>query len=556
MANGKYQYLLFALVCVPWLGYFMCLKSEIYCSLPPDIYQCRPKTVYTDGVLKPWEGCDAQEACNNRNEFRLDPAKGKDTWISEFDLSCEKEYLLEILAMTLIIGEVCGDLLFGQLGDNIGRKKTLMICSTGFIFSSFIIIFAQSIYQIILGQIFVGMFLGGTCPACFSWILEDIPRKSIVTYIFGLHLVYPLAEIFFAITYYIHPTWNYLYVFICCFLAIVPICLWYFEESPRFFIARNEPHKAVEMVDKINKINLGKDYKLKYEQHSRSVDVTQTSNRIIRTHLELGHSIKMTKAITIVDLVVFKSTRSIFLVLCILCFSTGLILTLSEIHEFNFTGNLYANILINGALFLVGALFSFVASIWMSRRILMIIFALTTGISAIIYANVYHHPVGGFVFALVRIGFAGAMVMINTICFELMPTVARVTAYGAFDACYTIGMLVVQILDYYDTPGTIYVFAGIIKLLAAICIYIIPESKNIFVWDHFEEVKDLDLSGKKSLMRFTQSGPSPDPKPRDKRREKLLANQHQGDFELAATTSPFKEEEPEEKPIFSVNSEE
>lgn len=49
------------------------------------------------------------------------------TWISEWDLVCDKEYLKNVAEMFFLVGVATGGIISGYLSDRFGRKKMLFI---------------------------------------------------------------------------------------------------------------------------------------------------------------------------------------------------------------------------------------------------------------------------------------------------------------------------------------------------------------------------------------------------------------------------------------------
>lgn len=97
--------------------------------------------------------------------------------ITEFNLICGKERLVDLTQVTLMLGVLLGNIIFGLAADKYGRKKILMIC-----------IFVQSICGILSGWSpwFVGFLItrfvlaianGGTMITSFVMCMEVVGGK-------------------------------------------------------------------------------------------------------------------------------------------------------------------------------------------------------------------------------------------------------------------------------------------------------------------------------------------------------------------------------------------
>ena len=59
-------------------------------------------------------------------EFAINDNLGN-TWTSEWDLVCEKEYLKNVAEMFFLLGVATGGIISGFLSDKFGRKRMLFI---------------------------------------------------------------------------------------------------------------------------------------------------------------------------------------------------------------------------------------------------------------------------------------------------------------------------------------------------------------------------------------------------------------------------------------------
>jgi MFS family permease len=83
-----------------------------------------------------------------------------------------------LLTSILLIGWALGGILFGYVGDRIGRTKTLLITMLLYAFGTFACAFAPNIWVLMLFRIVASLGIGGEWAAGASMVAEVVPERN------------------------------------------------------------------------------------------------------------------------------------------------------------------------------------------------------------------------------------------------------------------------------------------------------------------------------------------------------------------------------------------
>jgi MFS family permease len=83
-----------------------------------------------------------------------------------------------LLTSILLVGWALGGILFGYVGDRIGRTKTLLITMLLYAFGTFACAFAPNIWVLMLFRIVASLGIGGEWAAGASMVAEVVPEKN------------------------------------------------------------------------------------------------------------------------------------------------------------------------------------------------------------------------------------------------------------------------------------------------------------------------------------------------------------------------------------------
>ena len=242
--------------------------------------------------------------------------KSVHNWSYEFNLYCNKDYLNVFIVYSVLIGLIIGPLILSYIPDKYGRKtifKTLVIIS---LINHFNLILSLNVFHIILIN-FIGGILGFTYSMGFYIILEYI-RNDLTGFVLGLYnAIYPFFGVF--LSFFFLTINNFRIYFILTFLLsllLLYLTLNYFSESPKWLHSMGKKEECLKVLNKIAIINgkekEWKNFQNKYPEIIKKIGIEQLNN------------INTRKNYNIFEILSFKSQRKKIILLCFICFSSGM----------------------------------------------------------------------------------------------------------------------------------------------------------------------------------------------------------------------------------------
>lgn len=197
---------------------------------------------------------DNQRCRLERSEWNYTERKSY-SFVTEFDLVCERKYLAALLGTSYYIGGIIGPFLAGATGDDFGRKPVILVTLIVVFLSTIGGSYALNIWMLLLMNIITGAGQVGCFYTLFIYILELVPPKQrpISTTILQTSLMTSCLAIDF-ISYYF-KNWRSIKYY-TAFPSLLPliICL-ILPESPRWLLSKGKTEKASASLKRIIAFN-------------------------------------------------------------------------------------------------------------------------------------------------------------------------------------------------------------------------------------------------------------------------------------------------------------
>lgn len=180
--------------------------------------------------------------------------------VTEFDLVCENEYLVELQTSILFVGYVFGAATLSWFVDNYGRKRVLFM-SIGIVMATGLVsVFVGNIYAFIACRFVTGFFLHGTFPQLNVMISEIVGNKyrafaNNITFFAVACAFCVLALKAYLINVYLDNNWKLLFVVCTAPYTFVLLFAFFVPESVRYYRVKGELDEAMAVFQRIARWN-------------------------------------------------------------------------------------------------------------------------------------------------------------------------------------------------------------------------------------------------------------------------------------------------------------
>ncbi|XP_031333459.1 organic cation transporter protein-like [Photinus pyralis] len=385
--------------------------------------------------------------------------------ISEWDLVCDKSFLVEILQMCVMLAILLGMPIFGPAADKFGRKIVLMTS-----------IWLQTLFGLAstLSPWFPGFFIfrflsslstSGIMIVSFVMCIEVSSNASRSTIIVLHGIPFGLGFSLMGLLAYFIRDWRVLLIvqYVCC--ALYCCYYWFVPESPRWLLAVDRKEEAVEILE-----------------HAATVNRKDVS--AIKKTIDAYHYVDPEKHMILKALKVYPKFRGRTLILslnwlAIGCLYFGLYQLAGTLSE-----NIYVSVCITGLISIPSNLIAVYIVRGCGRKLAMALSSLFTGVCifasmATVYSNSFWASVSFFGCAMFGLIILYSVVHLFT--GELYPTTLRNSASGLNMMFAKVGGMVSPFIIgtgaiFWYVP---FVTFGTVAMLMPLLLIPLPETKNM-----------------------------------------------------------------------------
>uniref|UniRef100_A0A8R1E3M1 Major facilitator superfamily (MFS) profile domain-containing protein n=1 Tax=Caenorhabditis japonica TaxID=281687 RepID=A0A8R1E3M1_CAEJA len=400
----------------------------------------------------------------------------------EFNYICDDAKKVKNTITIQTFGVLVGAAIFGQVSDNFGRRKALIVSCIGNAIFNLISSYSPDLFYFMLWRTVAGVFAGGITVVQMVYMVENIPRNHRM-WIQNSITWSPNLIIFPYIAYLAHD-WRTLSVVIAVASLLSFFSLVLLEESPRWLVQKGRMEEARALLVKIRKTD-----RLYNDEFEHDLDDVLTIEA--EKH---ARSSKKAKKYTFIHLFcTWKMMAQTFtFIIGIIC-TTFIVYALMYNME-KLSGSLYWNSAIIGASRWVVNIIVSIADYkytWFGRKLINQISMISTLVSLAVMAGYMYTGNGKDVLAIgtsVAVAmcsqlFIAKYLMIN----ELYPTAVRNLAVAAVSTMSRIGSMfspqLFYLSDYAEwIPYAVLVVFQLVDLLV-FCIFI-PETKGVHLENH------------------------------------------------------------------------
>uniref|UniRef100_A0A7E5A0H0 MFS domain-containing protein n=1 Tax=Panagrellus redivivus TaxID=6233 RepID=A0A7E5A0H0_PANRE len=488
---GRYQKFIFVLVCLPCIITAMDSLSWTFSgtSIP---HRCRENAEMDVNYWKPptsalfqhsncslselqelkqcpFEECKLGDSAGCPNGYVYETSTIVLSAIQRWDLVCDRAVLKAFIQSTYYCGQMLGSLVFGFLGDRIGRKNVFLIALTIQFFSGIGMALSPHWMMYAICRFGVGLAHPGIFVISVVIGVELVSPKYRQLSTIGASMAWALGQVILGVLAYNIRDYRYLHACIACPALVFISYKWLVPESARWLVA----HKRYEEADKIllkaariNKSNLPKNW---HEQlHYDDVATSETP----KTH----H--------TFLDLVRTPVLRRRSLA-CFFCWPVCSMLYYGVSMNTTFLGgDRYWTFIFGGLVEFPSSILTYVLIDKIGRKALLVAGFTVSAVamfSNLLIGSNYHAYVGIFQFLLTKCSITAVYQAIYVYTNELFPTTVRNTGVGACSMMARIGAITASYLALWlaETMGPfvmIIPFASLAIIASVVIMVCLPET--------------------------------------------------------------------------------
>ncbi|XP_015930703.1 organic anion transporter 3 [Parasteatoda tepidariorum] len=275
--NGKYQVLAaFLLCCIQLCITFSDQFLHIYGWTPPHRCRLPPQNdsqlshalwwpVVEKGGRKVFSSCSMYldpldhsvgvQPCIHGWEYFQNYEEGEWSLATEWDLVCEKQYLMNLLPYVHTAGAMLGGVVFGALADRYGRRFNLLAALFLHTILSLAMHFLATFSLFAVAYSLQGVLVTAIQCISYALVLETLPFQSHLLVTICLGLVISIGTIILSVVSWLIKNWRYTQLAIS---APGIVCLGYFWLIPRslpWLMVEGYVHEAEKQLIHFAKFN-------------------------------------------------------------------------------------------------------------------------------------------------------------------------------------------------------------------------------------------------------------------------------------------------------------
>ncbi|KAL1517616.1 hypothetical protein ABEB36_001355 [Hypothenemus hampei] len=497
---GRYQKKIYFLLCLPAIlcafhklgNVFLIAEPNYRCKLPYEFSNASYKLessewekwfpynktsgTFSSSCIVNVENSSDTKSCE---EFIYDHDAYGYTSVIEWNLTCNKAYLIAIGNSLFMFGVMAGSIGFGEMSDRWGRKKTFFLSLVIQVVFGTIAAVAPEFWSFSIARAIVGATTSGV---------------FLVAYVIGLEMVGSskrmiagtICQIFFSIGYMLTAVfaiyitdWRKLQFALTIPGLIFMTYWWLIPESARWLVSKNrieDAKKCIQTAAKYNKVEIS----------------DKTLDDLLKPTEDQAKAIEVDKRQpTIFDIFRYRRLRNRSLIIFYDWFANNITYYGLSWNTNNLGGNPYLNFVISGAVEIPAYIFLLLTLNRWGRRNILSGCMITAGV-ALILTMLVPQNMQWLTVTLAMIGKLAITASYGTIYIfstESFPTVVRNAGLGAGSTCARVGSITapfVNVASHIWKPLPLLVF-GFLAFLGGVMSLILPETLNRKLPESFEE---------------------------------------------------------------------
>lgn len=504
--RGFFQIAQFSVLALTFVVYAASLLKIIFIGILPEV-KCANLTETQLSDLKfadnssftlKYEKCHIEVLTFNQtnqtlpclNGYSYTPERSR-SFVSEFDLVCDKEGFSELTQTLYSVGGLISSLTVPIFTDKYGRKKIHIILSVLLLGTGIGLSYAPDYWTFTALRLLEGIMNQGMIGPSFTMMLELLTAKERTIMAASTGLIWGASVVSLApLAYLLHTfSWRINSLAFTSLAAIVFLEIWYIEESLRWLLTNGKMKESKKILHRAAKEN--------------GVNFDDIWGTCMKTSCALLPTIKETDIdkipedeiatpeackVGIKTLITDGTARLMTIIVLINGLMNGLTYNMFYMTAAQLSGNYYLNYFLTSLMEVVGNIIMFFMIMRLERRTTMAFFQILSGsaliLSVIINIILKSNAAAGtakVILSLIgMLGISASYCIIWLYVPEIYPTNLRNVGVGMLGISGTIGNMIspfsrVVVLYVPWLPATVF---GTGSILASLLLFVLPESSG------------------------------------------------------------------------------
>ncbi|XP_076819993.1 organic cation transporter protein-like [Clavelina lepadiformis] len=430
-------------------------------------------------------------------KWTYDRSVMRNTIVTDFSLVCGSTWASYISQSCFMLGVLLGSILFGILSDRLGRRHTFLMCSVGGLITGTATAFTQSYMSYGILRTISGFFVIPPFLTLYVLVSEMVVVKYRVSFLQLTQVWFATGYILLSLVSYLAREWRTIQLVLSLLQAFSIVVWWFIPESPRWLLCQHRHKEAQNVIDMIYQYN----HCLRRgdsDRHRLDRQLSITKDYDLVSELEemkfKGYDVDRKQQHGLTNLLGTPGIRKVSLVhffhwFAIFCVYFGLTLNAAKLG-----GDSFFNLIVASLMELVSYVIVIPMTNKFGRVVFMSVSEVTAGILCIMMPYIAHVNwlyITTSILGKFFISFAFALMFIHVS--EVFPTPIRSAATGMCSAWARVGGIASPLIAMLTliAPNLPYTIFGIISLVTAFVILILPETGNVKLPSTIEEGEEF-----------------------------------------------------------------
>ncbi|GBN42907.1 Organic cation transporter protein [Araneus ventricosus] len=379
------------------------------------------------------DSCQVVEGPNSSvpcTRWEYDTSHTSQTIVSEWDLVCEREWLVSLAKSSYMVGFLLSVIVFGQISDCIGRYPTIVMCYAIACVSMFLSLLSNSFVMFIVLRFFHAFGRAGAATVAYVLIMEMVGPRHQAEVGIAVQLGWSVGFVTLVAVAWFFRHWFWLQLVIS--VSFLPFVLFFglIPESPRWLLTQGKFAKLERLLRKACAIN----------KRQVKDDITDLA--------KLKNEDEVKKTATMIEVLKMPKMRKRTIYMIYMWFVNAFLYYALSYNTNDLAGSPYLNFFVAGLLEFPSYAFVFWGiKRWGRRSTLVSCMAVGAAATAALVFVPPDFPWLVNTFAMVgKFCFTGSFGLLYLYTTEVFPTSVRNATLGSCSMCARIGSILAPFL--------------------------------------------------------------------------------------------------------------